>query len=293
MLFRRPTVPLDEDSSARFLPWLVAFMVFLACLALASVFVVERAAARWDRGLKGQLTVQIPAPPDDSERSARIEAVSQVLQNTPGVRGLSVLTQQEVARLVEPWLGDAALAAELPLPDLIAVTLDASQPPDLGRLQQALEAAVPGTRADDHQRWLSNLLNLASSIKLGALIVVCLVGFAAVVTVVFVTRTGLEIHRKVIELLHLMGAQDSYIAREFQGHALKLGLRGGLFGFLLAVAALFGLGWLAGQTQVSLLPRFELATLDWILLALLPILAALIAMWTARVTVLRTLVRLS
>lgn len=293
MLFRRPTVPLDEDSSARFLPWLVAFMVFLACLALASVFVVERAAQRWDSGLKGQLTVQIPAPEQEAERPARIEKVTQVLQATPGVRGLSVLTPQEVARLVEPWLGEAALAAELPLPDLIAVTLDASQPPDLGALRTALEAAVPGTQADDHQRWLSNLLNLARSIKLGALIVVGLVCFAAVVTVVFVTRTGLEIHRQVIELLHLMGAQDRYIAREFQGHALKLGLRGGLFGFLLAVAALFGLGWLAGQAQLSLLPRFELATLDWILLALLPVLAALIAMWTARVTVLRTLVRMS
>lgn len=293
MLFRRPTVPLDEDSSARFLPWLVAFMVFLACLALASVFVVERAAQRWDSGLKGQLTVQIPAPEQEAERPARIEKVTQVLQATPGVRGLSVLTPQEVARLVEPWLGEAALAAELPLPDLIAVTLDASQPPDLGALRAALEAAVPGTQADDHQRWLANLLNLARSIKLGALIVVGLVCFAAVVTVVFVTRTGLEIHRQVIELLHLMGAQDRYIAREFQGHALKLGLRGGLFGFLLAVAALFGLGWLAGQAQLSLLPRFELATLDWILLALLPVLAALIAMWTARVTVLRTLVRMS
>lgn len=293
MLFRRPTVPLDEDSSARFLPWLVAFMVFLACLALASVFVVERAAQRWDSGLKGQLTVQIPAPEQEVERPARIEKVTQVLQATPGVRGLSVLTPQEVARLVEPWLGEAALAAELPLPDLIAVTLDASQPPDLGALRAALEAAVPGTQADDHQRWLANLLNLARSIKLGALIVVGLVCFAAVVTVVFVTRTGLEIHRQVIELLHLMGAQDRYIAREFQGHALKLGLRGGLFGFLLAVAALFGLGWLAGQAQLSLLPRFELATLDWILLALLPVLAALIAMWTARVTVLRTLVRMS
>ncbi len=293
MLFRRTTVPLDEDSSARFLPWLVAFMVFLACLALASVFVVERAAQRWDRGLKGQLTVQIPAPEQEAERPARIEKVTQVLQATPGVRGLSVLTPQEVARLVEPWLGEAALAAELPLPDLIAVTLDPNQPPDLAALRQALEAAVPGTQADDHQRWLANLLNLARSIKLGALIVLGLVGFAAVVTVVFVTRTGLEIHRQVIELLHLMGAQDRYIAREFQGHALKLGLRGGLFGFLLAVAALFGLGWLAGQAQLSLLPRFELAALDWILLGLLPILAALIAMWTARVTVLRTLVRMS
>src|SRR5690606_33211535 len=158
-----------------------------------------------------------------------------------GVRGISVMTPDEVGRLVEPWLGDPGGLAGLPLPDLIAVTLDAAAAPDLGGLQQALDAAVPGARADDHQRWLASLLSLAASVQLGGLIVVLLVGLAAVVSVVFVTRAGLEIHRQVIELLHLMGAQDRYIAREFQGHALKLGLRGGLFGFLLAVAALLGL----------------------------------------------------
>lgn len=293
MLFRRPTIPLNRDSSARFLPWLIAFMVFLACLAMASVFVVERAAAGWDRGLKGQMTVQIPAPEAEAERGPRAEAVIAVLQATPGVLSQRLLSAAEVSRLVEPWLGDGGLTADLPLPDLIAVTLDPASPPDLAQLQGALDAAVPGTRADDHQQWLGSLLDLAASIKLGALIVVALVGFAAVVTVVFVARTGLEIHRGVIELLHMMGAQDSYIAREFQGHALKLGLRGGLFGFLLAVAALAGLGWLAGGHQATLLPRLELLPLDWILLALLPLIAALIAMWTARVTVLRTLARLS
>jgi cell division transport system permease protein len=120
-----------------------------------------------------------------------------------------------------------------------------------------------------------------------------LVGLAAIITVVFVTRTGLEIHRQVIELLHLMGAQDRYIAREFQRHALRLGLRGGLFGFALAAAALAGLAWLARGSNAALLPDLDLAPLDWAWLALLPLAAAVTAMWTARLTVLRTLVRLA
>lgn len=293
MLFRRPTVPLAQDSSTRFLPWLIAFMVFLAVLALASVFAVERATANWDAGLSGQLTVQVPAPDDPAQRESRLAAVVEVLSTTPGVRGAGVLSQEEVARLIEPWLGSAALTAELPLPDLVTVTLDFGAKVDIAALQQRLEAAVPGTLVDDHQRWLGDLLTLATSAKLGALIVVGLVGLAAVVTVVFVTRTGLEIHHPVIELLHMMGAQDRYIAREFQGHALRLGLRGGLFGFLLAVLAVLGLGWLAQSTEIMLLPRLELYWLDWILLALLPLLAAFVAMITARVTVMRSLVRMS
>jgi len=293
MLFRRSTLPLAGDASARFLPWLVAFMVFLACLAVAGVLAMERVLARWDRDLSGEITVQIPAGSDAIERQLRLEAVIALLQTTPGVRSLTVLGEDEVLELLEPWLGTAATALALPLPTLIAVTLDTRHPPDLAALQTGLAAAAPGTLVDDHQRWLGDLMALADSIRAAALLVVGLVGLAAVISVIFVTRTGLDIHREVIELLHLMGAQDRYIARQFQRHALGLGLRGGLFGFILAGLVLLGLGWLAGRAESVFLPTVRLTTYDWVVLALLPLAAALIAMWAARATVLRTLARMA
>lgn len=293
MIFRRATLPLTQDPSGRFLPWLIAFMVFLACLALASVLAMERVIERWDSGLSGQVTVQVPAADDPALRQQRLDTILDLLQQTPGVRGVALLEEAQVLALVEPWLGDAALVAELPLPDLIAVTLDPLGPPDMTALRTRLAAAVPGTLLDDHQRWLADLMAMAASVEIGALIVVALIGLAAVVTVIFVARTGLEIHRQVIELLHLMGAQDRYIAREFQRHALTLGLRGGIAGYLLAVLVLLGLGWLAGRQELGFLPDVRLEWQDWAVMALLPPLAALVAMWTARRTVLRTLVRMA
>jgi len=293
VLFRRSTLPLGRDSSTRFLPWLIAFMVFLACLALAAVLVVERAIQRWDRGLSGQLTVQIPAGKDPAQSEARLEAVLAVLTATPGVRGVTVMGPEEVRRLLQPWLGGGAELDELPLPALLAVSVDPASPPDLEALNRRLAEAVPGSFADDHRRWLDDLLALAGSVELAAIAVMLLVGLAAVITVVFVTRTGLEIHRQVIELLHVMGAQDRYIAREFQRHSLQLGLRGGLFGFALAAGTLALLAWLARGSGAALLPDLSLTPLDWALLALLPLAAAATAMWTARLTVLKTLVRLA
>src|SRR3546814_8077793 len=65
-----------------------------------------------------------------------------------------------------------------------------------------------------------------------ALVVVLLVVLAASIMVAFVPRMGLAAHQRSIELLHMIGAQDSYVARQFQNHALRLGLRGGLIGLL-------------------------------------------------------------
>ncbi len=294
MAFGNADLPLARDASGRFLPWLVAFMVYLATLALVSSMIMNALVERWDRGLADRLTVQIPAPASTAEageQEARIDSSIDVLTSTPGVADVTVLDDSELSALLDPWLGDAELARELPLPTLIAVTLDADAPADLTTLALRLDAAVPGAVVDDHQRWVGGLVSLTRSVDLIAGLVVLLVGLAAVITVVFVTRTGLAIHRQVIELLHLIGAQDSYIARQFQTHAMKLGFKGGILGFAAALATIYAAGLLLSGSGRVLLPNFELGLREWILLGLLPLLATLVAMLTARWTVLRTLAR--
>ncbi len=293
-LFSRGEVPLARDASARFLPWLIAFMVYLAGLALLAAVAMDAMAARWQGDLEGRLTVQVPPPADPADagaRQARLDRVVEVLLDTPAVVEVEVLSRAQTAALLEPWLGEAAAAPELPTPDLVAVTLRSAEAA-LDDLPARLDSAVPGAAVDDHQRWLARLFALAGSIEALALLVVALVGAAAVASVVFVTRTGLAIHRQVIELLHVMGARDLYVAEQFQGHALRLGLAGGLGGALAAALTALAVGWLLRGEQSVLLPGIALGWGHWALLALLPLVTGLVAMLTARWTVLRTLAKL-
>lgn len=300
MLFRRGDLPLDRDPTGRFLPWLVALMVYLAALALVCAMVMSKMVERWDTGLSGSITVQIPpkqgAPGDPAEAGAAadasLDAVIEILLATPGVISAEVLEPDEIVRLLEPWLGAGASYGDLPLPELIAVGIDPSAAPDFEKLSQRLARAAPGTILDDHQSWLGQLLDLARSIELVAALVVVLVGASAVTMVVFATRMGLAIHGRVIELLHLIGAQDSYVAREFEMHSLKLALRGGVFGLALAVLTVVLVERLFERMEAALLPDLTLLPGEWALLALLPLVVAGIAMLTARLTVLGTLGRM-
>jgi cell division transport system permease protein len=295
ILARQRDVPLDKDASARFLPWLIAFMVYLATLALAAAIAVSNVTQAWDSGLAGKLTVQVPPAAEDTAggQTERIDAVLDALRETPGVRSADQLSQQQMAELLRPWLGEAAGSADLPLPALIAVEVIPERAPELSSLQRRLDRAAAGTRVDDHQRTLGRLLEVARTLQLLAVLVVALVGAAAVVTVVFVTRTGLSIHRNVIELLHLIGAHDAYVARQFQRHALRLGLTGGLIGLALAAATLGALARWVGQETGAIVPELTLSQRQWLSLIAVPLAATLVAMLTARITVLRTLARLS
>ncbi len=294
MLFRRTDLPLDRDPSGRFLPWLVALMVYLAALALVCAMAMAKMVERWDTGLSGTITVQMP-PPETGAANTQEEAIDRVIElllDTKAVRSAEVLEPDEIAALLEPWLGAGATLGELPLPTLISVGINPAAAPDYQDLARRLAEAAPGTVVDDHQSWLGQLLDLAQAIELVAALVVILVGASAVAMVIFATRMGLAIHGRVIELLHLIGAQDAYVAREFETHALKLALRGGAFGLLLAIATVALVARLFERLDSALLPELTLSLIEWAALAMLPLAIALVAMLTARFTVLGNLGRM-
>ena len=60
MFTRRTDLQLDRDTLGQFLPWLIAFMVYLAILALAGMLVLDDIVRRWDKGMSGgHLTIEI------------------------------------------------------------------------------------------------------------------------------------------------------------------------------------------------------------------------------------------
>ncbi|HXP13545.1 MAG TPA: FtsX-like permease family protein [Stellaceae bacterium] len=312
---KNPAIPFDRGGTARFLPWLVALMVFLAALSLAAVMTLQHALEGWDASLSGSLTVELPpvsipapnpkiktiqnndAPPAKAGQNNDLAAVLALLRATPGIGNAQPLGRDDVARLIAPFLGNALSPEDLDLPRLIDVRIDAKSPPDLAVLQLKLIAIAPGAVIDDHRLWLDRLFLFARSVQITALVILALIGIVAVLTVMFVTRTGLLVHREAIELLHLMGARDGYIAHQFEREALRLGLVGGIAGLLLSGLALLALGHAAAASAflgdaVNLVPALHLKGWNWLALAGLPLAAGLVAGLTARLTVLATLVRL-
>src|SRR5579883_576032 len=186
-------IPLNRDGSVRFLPWIIALMVYLAGLALAGTLVLNGALARWDRSLTGTLTVQLP-PAEDGKGDGGMSVALELLRVTPGVTSAEPLSREATARLIEPWLGTSLTPEELALPRLIDLRVNPDAPPDLAALRTRLVAAVPGAELDDHRSWLGRLATLVVSIELTAMAIVALIGAAAVMTVVFTTRAGLAVH---------------------------------------------------------------------------------------------------
>ena len=292
MLARRTDLALEQDSHSRFLPWLIAFMVFLAVLAMAGTFILNGLVASWDSNMSGTMTVQIPAAESPGQNKKNVDKALKILRDTPGIAEARAVTPREMAELLEPWLGRATSLSDLPLPQLIDVTLASGAAVDVKALSARLNAAVPHAGVDDHRVWLERFLRLIRTVQAVAISVLVLIGLATVGTVIFTTRTGLAVHQEAIEVLHLIGAQDSYIARQFATRALMLALRGGLIGLALAVPTLIAIGILSAAMDAGVLPKLTMGVEEWLMIGMMPLLSALLAMVTARFTVLRSLARM-
>jgi cell division transport system permease protein len=292
----RAGLELGEDSPLH-LDWIVGAMAFLAALAMVGALATMDAAAHWRRGLTGTLTVEIPAPlkapqaapAAAADATAQLDRVLAILRNEPGIERATPLPRARIAELLSPWLGTGDLIDSLPVPQLIDVRLASDARLDVAGLKQRLAAAAAGTTLDDHQIWIAQLVHLARLAVGLALTIVGLVAASAVAAVVIATRAGLAMHHEAIDLLHLMGAEDDYIADQFASQALRRGLRGGVLGLLLAALALVGFGIASQAVDPKLLPRLWPA-LDQVLpLVLVPLATAGLGWATARHTVRRAL----
>lgn len=296
---RRYDLPLAHSEGTGFLMLLIGLMTFLAVLILAASLVLGALGARWTSGLEGRATVEIPAtdakgkimPAAERDKVAR--RIADYLGAQSAVRSVDILAPEEIAALVEPWLGESASQlGDTPLPGLLALEMKDPAPETLAALDARIKAIAPQARIDDHQEWLTDLLRLTRALKSAAALLVGITALATALAVAGGVQARMAEHKSDIEILHLMGAGDTYIARQFQRHAALMAMAGAAGGVVAGGLTLCAIGAVSGQTRAALLPDFALGVGETAIIASLVPVAALLAWFTARWSVLRTLARM-
>jgi cell division transport system permease protein len=271
----------------------MAVMCYLAVLAAGGLVLINRSVEAWTGDLSREITVQIReiAGRNMEEDLAKAAAI---LKATPGILKVTVLDEKAAIELLEPWIGGIEGLEDLPVPRLIAVEIDPDHPPDFAALDIALRNEVPGVSLDTHKRWQAELTRMARVLTTLAYAILMLIGICAIAIVIFATRAALEANREVVEVLHLVGARDSFIARQVWGRFLKTGLGAGIIGLVLGILTFFLAAGAAPESFSAIAREFlslSSAKLiqNYMVLAAVPLVATLICLITSRVTLMRIL----
>jgi cell division transport system permease protein len=287
----RPNVPdrrlLDESRRTRAMTWIMAIMVFLTVLAGALGLGMFAATAQLDNQLAGRLTVQV-VEPDAALRDRQAAAIVAAVRPLPGVTRAAEADRARLAELLKPWLGDAGLDPDLPMPAMIDVEVAAAQ---AGGVEQAVRRIAPAARIDRHAQWLSPVRSFMATLSWLAVGLMLLIAGATAAVVLLAARSGLDTHRDTIDVLHMLGSTDVQVARLFQRRIALDTLMGGLIGTGAALALVWLLQSRMGTLGSEVLSGVALQQRDWLLLLLVPLAFALLATVAARVAVLRALGR--
>ena len=271
-------------------------MTFLAALATGTAMLVAAAASDWQSDVAREVTIQVrPAPERDVD--ADVAAAAAIARGASGIAEVRPYTKQQSAELIEPWLGSGLVLGDLPIPRIITVKLLPGAKPNFADLRQALAAQVPSASLDDHRGWIDRMRTMAETAVAAGMVVLALVIAVTVLSVTFATRGAMATNRPTIEVLHYVGATDSFVANKFLRHFLLLGLKGGAIGGGGAMA-LFGIlqaadAWLAGtpggEDAAALFGSLAIGPFGYIAMFVVVVLMVLVTAVASRRTVAQTL----
>jgi cell division transport system permease protein len=269
---KAPLIPSDSVAG-RALVVVIAIMTFLACLTAGAALLVADASQAWRSDVLREATIQVKSQAGDDVENLVSRAVA-IAAKAPDVESAHALTQAESEKLLEPWLGAGFDLSQLPIPRLILVRLRSQGSEDLSTLRSALATAVPQADLDDHRVWAARLGTMANAVVTLAAALFALMIVAMGTAIAFATRGAVAANREIVEVLHLVGASNAFIAREFQAHFRRLGFRGALIGGLaaiasFAIASLLSFWWAhspGGEEIAAMFGSFALRSLGYVAL---------------------------
>ena len=276
--------PLAQDPATRMLPWIVGAMVYVMALSLMGVWALTQTASWWTTDLQKTVTVQAPAlipGQDENDYNAKLNSVVKIIRLDRDVASVTRVDVDEIRKNLEPFLGNSQNIDDLPLPVLFKVELVEGQRLDGAGLQFHLQKIMEGVLVDTHSTWQDKLLSIVSSLQIVSGLVVLAVFLTTLFVVIFATKAMMQSHDGIIQTLHLIGATDSYIARQFQMHALKVGLKGTFFGVIFALGTVWGVDnftVITDDMRMGQMPEFEISQMMLIaIMSLIPLIGLMIA----------------
>ena len=282
-------LPLKKDGANLFLEIVTTISVFLFTITLAGFFMVSSLVHSWDKGIVNGWTVQIMPADNIEETDLRVNKVINFFEKHTAIEKVRIISDKQINKLMAPWLGSDVDITSLPIPKLIDVRAKSSVEINFDKIAQDLSETAPYTTINSHQVWLKKLINFAQSVKILASAILLTVLTISAFSIFYATKTSLGIHQNIIEILHIMGATDDYIAKQYARRSFFIGLLSGLVGVCLGALGLWFVSGFAANLKGGIFDKASLDIYAMLCIASIPIITALISMITAYGTVRKTL----
>ena len=273
-----------------FTKWLTTFtagaMSFLAVVGLAFSLICSDLSNEWGESLKNS-SLRLSAPTDLLEKHTNMALA--ILEQTSGVESARLVGIGAKKKLLEPWLGVDFPLEAIAMPALIEIH-ETEAGVDYEGLRLRLSAELPSAILDNHAEWRRPIEVVSKLVSQLGMFTVILIMLSSIAMVTMASNAALSANVKVLRVLRLVGAFDTFIVTSFvRIFTLRIFL-GSLTGTVCAGIVLFLIPTFSENLGILDVVRLEIK--DTIYIACVPFLFAIISIFATRNAVKFSLKRL-
>lgn len=280
-------IAFKTDLNKGFLPFITAFMVFLASITFATALISSNITSEWSSYMANKITIQVlpdmTSQKPQKELDDRIKNITTILKQTPGIKSHYIVSIKETSELLKPWLGD--FTTDLPLPRIINVEVSDIIPLNQTALKKEIANYSKNIKFETFDKWIYDFKASISAIQTLLGIIIILILTTTGLTICYATKSGLNINKKVINIMHMVGATNKYITTQFSRQMMKLALLGGSIGYLFSCFTIFVIKISASYLTNETIGQFQFPTYIYLYVLIIPIIAGIIAKISAVLTI--------
>ena len=273
-----------------FTKWLTTFtagaMSFLAVVGLAFSLICSDLSNEWGESLKNS-SLRLSAPTDLLEKQTNMALA--ILEQTSGVESARLVGIGAKKKLLEPWLGVDFPLEAIAMPALIEIR-ETEAGVDYEGLRFRLSAELPSASLDNHSEWRRPIEVVSKLVSQLGMFTVILIVLSSISMVTMASNAALSANVKVLRVLRLVGAFDTFIVTAFVRIFTLRVFLGSLTGTVCAGLVLFLIPTFSENLGILDVVRLEIK--DTIYIACVPFLFAIISIFVTRNAVKSSLKRL-
>ncbi|MCL2538603.1 MAG: FtsX-like permease family protein [Alphaproteobacteria bacterium] len=272
---KQPLVFSFVKQQRTFLMALMGLLSFLAVLCLGLVISLGTAVQRWNQQWELMATIQI-MPNTDTAPIQRLLAAERA-----NIAQSREILAEESARMLSAWLSSGSALTQY-IPTVIELKF---------KSRRALTDMRTAATEISGVRFISFAEGMKTSTRAGwkiialAALVLTLVLGAVVLCISYITQNITLIHRRELEILNQVGARDRFVARQLMTIIAQITAIATATGFLAAAPILFIIIAMARSFRTGMFTQMSIPAMGWAILLGLAIAIVILAVFTARRTV--------
>lgn len=260
-----------------FMTVVISVLTFLSIIAFGIALSISTGVIRWNNQWERYATVQIT-------NQDNVKTIKKIFDtNKDKIESVREITKSEMTNLMKPWISSGA-KLDTYLPQMYEIKLKKIE--DMKFMRNEI---ITRAKFLTHTGALRETMNTGWKIVGITTFIFVLMLISIGVCISYISRNIAMLHKHELEILNQVGANDKFIANQMQIIVGKISLLACIIGFITAAPVLLMILGAAHSARVGLLSTLTLSGIDWLLLAILPIIIIALSVYITKRTTIKIL----